>query len=618
MDILGVETLSVIQNVQKLIERNRGTKIDVDAIPLDDRRAFELLHQGFVKGVFQLEISRSARDMILQMKPSTVDDIMAAVALNRPGPMQSGMVEMYIRRKHGQEKVTFPHPDLESILKETYGAILYQEQVMLIANRLAGFTLAEADKLRKAMGKKIPELMAKFKDKFLDGCKKHHVDAKVAESIWEDMSKFAAYGFNKSHSAAYGLIAYRTAYLKANFPLEFMAVLMTTNLHDEDKLTEYIEECRRMNIHVLPPDINESEYEFKVSGADLRMGLGAVKNVGERPIQAMLEARRGLGRPFASFFEFVDTVDLSQVDKRAVEFLIKAGSFDSMKLARAHLMNTFEEILKIANKKREEKASGQLNIFMSASDPNSGYPEFESIPEWPQDVLLKREKEALGFYITSNPVARYSSLIDILPTVSIDSLEGYQGDRESIRLAGIVTNVRLKVVQNGPRKGARYVVFDFSDLTGRIESVMFASDLERNEKNMKEDAIVLLSGTLDDRNDQPSIIARDLVPLEDAATLFQGVFIEMNPDDYPPEKIDALYQALRANRGTTPVSLVLHKPGSPKRLGRLPEDYNVKMGRELVEALLPLVGPRKIRVELAKTQETTRLRRRWEASKTPQ
>jgi DNA polymerase-3 subunit alpha len=612
MDILGVETLSVIQETLKLIRKNLNAEVDIDRAPLDDGKTYELLHRGFVKGVFQLEISRAARVMIMQMKPTSVDDLMAAVALNRPGPMQSGMVEMYNRRKHGLEQVQYPHPDLESILKETYGAILYQEQVMTIANRLAGYSMAEADKLRKAMGKKLPAEMAKQKDKFLAGCRDHGVADAVALSIWEDISKFAGYGFNKSHSAAYGMIAYRTAYLKANYPVEFMCVLMTANIHDENKLTEYIEECRRIGIRVLPPDINRSQYEFAREGDAIRMGLGAVKNVGEKPIQAILEARRGLGRPLASIFELCESVDLALLDKRVLEFLITGGAFDSLSVPRAHLLTYLEEILRIAARKAEEKKSGQLNIFMSADDPASGYPDFAPIPEWPPEVLLAREKKALGLYITQNPVARYAALIELLPVVEIDELETYDGDRENVRLAGIVTNVRLKMVQSGPRRGARYVVFDLSDLTGRIECVMFASDLERNEKQLREDAIAMLTGSLDDRNDQPSIIARDLTPMDEITRLFQGIVIELDMRTLPADAIDRLKAELAARRGPTGVNLRIHTEKNGTVLGRLPGSYNVRVDRELLETLERVVGPGKVKADLdrAAVSETTRFRRR--------
>jgi DNA polymerase-3 subunit alpha len=597
MDLLGVETLSILDRTVKLVERTRNVKVDLDHIPLDDPAPFDMIAQGRVKGVFQLEVSRSAREMVMRLKPRTLDDIMALVALNRPGPMTSGMADSYIDRRNGKEAVAYAHPSLEPMLRDTCGAIIYQEQVMLIAHKLAGFTLAEADKLRKAMGKKIQALMDEYQGKFVEGCKKNGVGEELAKAIWNDISKFAQYGFNKSHSAAYGVIAYRTAYLKAKFPEEFMSVVMSSNMSDEEKLMGYIEECREMGIPVLPPDANESEWDFLPSGGKIRIGLGAVKQVGDRAVRALVEARRGLeARRFQSFEEFVETIDTAYVDKRAIDAMIRAGAFDSLGVARAKLFAQYEELLRRADSKRRNRTA---LLFGDQS-----FEALPDVPEWPPEVLLAREKEALGFYITSNPIAKHRKLVERMGVTPIEELgEPDAGSRE-VKVAGVLSKVKLRVVQGGRNKGAHYLVFDIQDLSGRIEAVMFASSLEDYRKHMVDDAVVVLDGSVDFRQDNVSLVARRVEPIDEVYRRIAHVKVELDLREAPPDAIDRIQAAVKRHSGRTPLRLEVFTVEGRRAEFEVPGAQGVELNSELLSGLEEIVGRSKVTISLLQATAT--------------
>lgn len=591
MDLLGVETLSILDRTVKLVERTRSVRIDLDTIPLDDPAPFEMIAQGRVKGVFQLEVSRSAREMVMRLKPRTLDDIMALVALNRPGPMTSGMADSYIDRRNGKEAVSYAHPSLEPLLRETCGAIIYQEQVMLIAHRLAGFTLAEADKLRKAMGKKNQALMDEYQGKFVEGCRKNGVGEELAKGIWNDISKFAQYGFNKSHSAAYGLIAYRTAYLKAKFPEEFMSVVMSSNMSDEEKLMGYIEECRQMGIPVLPPDINESEWDFTPAGGRIRIGLGAIKQVGDRAVRALVEARRGLEtRKFRSFEEFIETIDTTYVDKRAIEALIRAGAFDSLGESRAKLFTHYEELLRRADAKNKN-----LTGLLFGADSFDALPD---VPEWPPEVLLAREKEALGFYITSNPIAKHRKLIERLGVTAIEDLSELEAGNRDLKVAGVLSKVKLRVVQGGRNKGAHYLVFDIQDLTGRIEAVMFASSLEENRKYMVDDAVVILDGSVDFRQDNVSLVARRVEPVEEVYRRIAHVRVSLDLREAPADALDRIREVAGRHPGRTSLRLEVLTTEGRRAVFELAGERGIDPVTELLEGLEQAVGAVRVSIVL--------------------
>ncbi|MEK7220460.1 MAG: DNA polymerase III subunit alpha, partial [candidate division NC10 bacterium] len=438
-----------IANTVKLIQQSRGVSLDMERIPLDDTASFQLLGEAKTFGVFQLE-SSGMRDLLRQLRPNRIDDIIALVALYRPGPMQ--LIPDFIERKHGRTKVVYDHPLMEEILRDTYGIMVYQEQVMRIASDLAGFSMGEADILRRAMGKKNPELMAEQRKKFVDGAVARGVPEKKAERIFGFMEQFAGYGFNKSHSAAYALIAYQTAYLKANYPVEFMAALLTSEMADTDKIVKYIEECRAMGIEVLPPDVNESSNDFTVVGDKICFGLVAVKNVGEGAIQSNLAARRQQGR-FRDLFDFCERVDLRLVNKRVVESLIKCGAFDSLGARRAQLMAVVDKAMEAASASQRDRAHGQvsfLDVLSLTGTARREAPALPEVTEWERPQLLAGEKETLGFYVTGHPLAEHRGLIARHTNLTTEDLPSLP-DKSTVKLGAIVTAVKEISTKNGDR-----------------------------------------------------------------------------------------------------------------------------------------------------------------------
>jgi len=567
IDILGLETLTVIDRAVKLVEKTRGIRIELERLPLDDKPTYEMLGRGSVKGVFQMETSRGMRDLVQRMKPDRIEDVVATIALFRPGPLQSGMVETYVKCKHGLETIKYLHPTLEPILKETYGVILYQEQVMRIANVMAGFSMADADGLRKAMGKKIPEIMAKYKDQFVKGAVKGGVGQEIATQIFDLMAFFAGYGFNKSHSAAYGIVSYQTAYLKANHPVEYMAALMSCSMGNTDKMAEYIEECRQLGIEVLPPDANASDLDFAVEPAKggrgrIRFGLGAVKNVGEKAIRNILEARTAKGN-FATFYEFAEAV-ASSVDQKAVESLIKCGAFDSTGLKRQQCMEMLEPGMRIGALKQQDRRAGQLTIFGGAAGSGE-FPPVPDVDEWPQEALLAHEKEALGYYITSNPVVRYEEEIRAYSTATVDQLPDLE-DGAEVQMGGLVSNLRRILTKTGPNAGKTRLTFRFQDLTSSCDADVYAANYERIRENLMEDAVVFLRARVSFRNDEALLRVSEAIPIHRARESLTGsVRVALPSTGLEGDLLKRVKEILAAHPGAIPV--VLEVPvGSGKRI----------------------------------------------------
>src|SRR6266705_548039 len=409
MDFLGLRTLTVLANTAKLIKESRGIAIDFDALPLDDAKAYALLTEAKTFGVFQLE-SSGMREALRGLKPERLEDVIAMVSLYRPGPME--LIPDFIERRHGRAKITYEHPAMEKVTRETYGIMVYQEQIMQIASEMAGFTMGEADILRRAMGKKDRDLMAKQREKFVAGCAERGITRAKADRVWELMEKFAGYGFNKSHGAAYALVAYQTAYFKANYPVEFMAALLTSEMADTDKIVKYIEECRAMGIEVQPPDVNASAVQFSVAGDTIRFGLAAIKNVGEAAMQSILRARSAEGS-FRTLDDFCARVDLRLVNRRVIESLVKAGAFDSLGLPRAHLLAQTDAALESGQRVQRDRSEGQASFFDALIPPSAAPARREPgevVPEWPDDQRLAYEKELLGFYVSGHPLAQYAAV----------------------------------------------------------------------------------------------------------------------------------------------------------------------------------------------------------------
>jgi DNA polymerase-3 subunit alpha len=512
-DFLGLKTLTVIRNALRLIKEGRGEEVDMGALPLDDERTYQLLMRGDTDGVFQLE-SAGMKDILVSMKPDCIEDVIALIALYRPGPMS--MVPEFVSRKQGRTKIVYELPELEAILKETYGVIVYQEQVMQIAGAIGNYTMAEADTLRKVMSKKELEKMEKEKPKFLSGAKTKKIAESKARKIWEQMEKFAQYGFNKSHSTAYAMISYETAYLKAHYPAEFMAALLTSEKDNRDKIIKHIAGCKDMGIFVLPPDINESHRDFSVSGDQIRFGLSAVKNVGIGAIETLIEARNRLEK-FRSFYHFCENVDLRKVNKRVVESLIKCGAFDSMGYKRRALIASNEEIIELAQRRQREKSSGQFSIFdqlekKEAADPDMAEKAIlQQLPEWDAKELLAQEKETLGFYITGHPLSGFKDrLMKVVNTDADAILE--KKDQEDVRFACVVSHIR----ETTTKKKDLMAYVTIEDLKGSIEVVFFADVYRKAYDLLHGEEPLLVRGTVDAGEESIKVIATEVLPLSEA------------------------------------------------------------------------------------------------------
>lgn len=508
MDFLGLRTLTVIANTLKLLKDTRGIELHADHIPLDDPKTFQLLSEAKTSGVFQLE-SGGMRDLLKRLRPERLEDVIALVALYRPGPME--MIPDFINRRHGRVKISYDHPLMEKFLHETYGVMVYQEQVMQIASEMAGFTMGEADILRRAMGKKNPELMARQREKFLAGAAARHIPKAKAEKIFDLMAQFAGYGFNKSHAAAYAMVAYQTAYLKANYPVDFMAALLTSEMGNTDKTVAHIEECRQMGIEILPPDVNESGSTFRVVEDKIRFGLVAVKNLGETAIQSILNARLTAGR-FTSLHDFCERVDLRLVNKRVIESLIKCGAFDSLGWRRSQMMSMVDQAMEAASAAHRDRARGQVSLLdvLGGGVAQAATPQIPDIPEWPHAQRLTAEREMLGFYVTGHPLSEYETLAKQYATATTDGLSSLR-DKETVTLCGVVTAVKEISTKNGDRMA--FVTLE--DLRGAVEMIAFP-DLYRNKMlYLVKDNPVLVKGQVDVGEEAVKLLLSDVQPFDD-------------------------------------------------------------------------------------------------------
>ncbi len=540
-DFLGLKTLTVINNTLRFIREGRGIDIDISNIPLDDKQTYELLVKGQSDGVFQLE-SAGMKEILVTMKPDCIEDIIALIALYRPGPMN--MVPDFIARKQGRQEITYEDGHLENILKETYGVIVYQEQVMQIASAVGGYTMAEADNLRRVMSKKKPAEMELEKPNFLEGAKKKKINEQKAEIIWKQMETFAEYGFNKSHSTAYSMISYQTAYLKAHYPVEFMAALLTSEKNNRDNIIKYISSCKDMGINVLPPDINDSFRDFSVSGDNIRFGLAAVKNVGVGPVDSIIGVREE-GEKFQSFYDFCNRVDLRKANKKVLESLIKCGAFDSLEKNRRRLMEGYERVVDIAQKRSRDLASGQFSLF-GTEDIESDYAiELPDVPEWEQDQILANEKEMLGFYITGHPLLQFGDRLRMVIDCDSEAIMR-RDDGSTVAMAGIVSNVRNVTTKR--KDTMAYVTLE--DMKGSSMAIVF-SDLYRDAFSLiNSDEPLLVKGTVDAGEESPKIIASEIIPLAEALkNPFTSVHFMVDVEKTNADDIERLKDILKRYKG---------------------------------------------------------------------
>ncbi|MGD0801763.1 MAG: DNA polymerase III subunit alpha [Terracidiphilus sp.] len=601
MDFLGLTTLTVISDCLELIEKHRGEKVDIEAIPLDDEDTYKKVFQSaLTSGVFQFE-SNGMRDMLRRYKPEKIEDLTALTALFRPGPIQGGMTDDFIERKWGRRKVEYMLPQMETMLKETLGVIVYQEQVMQIANVLASYTLGEADLLRRAMGKKQPEEMAKQRDRFMSGAEALGHPKRIAGEIFDQMEKFAGYGFNKSHSAAYGLVSYQTAYLKTHYPMEFMAALLTSETSKPENVVKYIGECKEMGISVEPPDVQVSGAQFTPHGEAIRFGLAAVKNVGGNAIESIMKAREEAGGRFKSLWEFCEKVDLRVMNKRVIESLIKAGALDSLG-KRASLMKAVDKAMERAQKAQRDAAQGQSGLFgLFDEGPKSGHDadELPQVADWEEGERLANEKEVLGFFVSGHPLDKYAEKLRNLTGVisAAEALErkppekrwGAQSDpADEIQVAGMILGLR---VQKTKREGKPYAQGALEDATGKIELVCFPRDYERLAASLKIEAPVVVRGVLTgDEDAAPKIAISSIQALEEMQVKLPTMLrIRINLERTTEEMLAGLKSAADAAPGPGKVMLHMEKKGEYAVILE-PEGMSVMADREWVERVEELVG----------------------------
>jgi DNA polymerase-3 subunit alpha len=501
-DFLGLKTLTVIKKTLDHIKES-GKDLSLKDLPLDDKKTYQLLCSGRTTGIFQLE-SAGMRDILVKMSPSRFEDLIALVALYRPGPIGSGMIDDFIKRKKGKIPVKYELSQLKEILDETYGVILYQEQVMRIANKLANFSLGRADILRKAMGKKNIQAMGKQKEHFVNGAVSNGISEKKAARIFDLMGLFAEYGFNKSHSAAYAYVSFQTAYLKAHYPVEFMAATLSADMNDTDKIVKSINECRKMQIEILPPDINLSGREFKVIGNSIRFGLEAVKGVGGAAIESIIQVREERS-VFKSVSDFIERVDARKVNKKVLESLVKAGAFDSLGTTRSLAMNTVSDMLNGSASKRRN--SEQQSIFgeealVAETERN----------EWDDSELLKNEKEALGFYITGHPLTRYASLLKKIRAKKTYELDG-SIEKEDIVIGGVLRSIKKKHVRS---TGDKMAYITIEDDEGSVDVIIFSELYKNTIDILKKDELIIVKGNIDKDEKGVRVRAREVSRLEDA------------------------------------------------------------------------------------------------------
>lgn len=522
MDFLGLRNLTVMDEVVRVIKKLRGIDIDLNNLPLNDKKTYKLLQNGRTYGVFQLE-SSGMRRYLIQLKPERFEDIIAMIALYRPGTLSGGMVDDFILIKHGRKKESYIHPKLENILKETYGIIVYQEQVMQIANVLAGYSMAQADELRKAMGKKKPEVMAKNREIFIHGCINNNVDLKIAEKVFELIEYFAGYGFNKSHATAYAMISYQTAYLKANYPKEYMAALLTSVMDNSDKLCPFIRECKQLKIDIFPPNINESMVGFSVTDAGIKWGLGGIKNVGISAIESIIKTREKDGQ-FQNVFDFCSRVDIRLVNKRVVESLIKSGAMDNFGYNRATLFAVVDQALEYGARSQAEEKSGQFSLFgdNAAAKEENLTPKITPQEEFNDHNKLLFEKELLGMFVSQNPLEKVQAIWKKCIDAKIEELADKKVDTVVI-ISGIITSVK-KIFTKNNQSMAFLTVEDF---TGSVEVIVLPNLYEKTMQYLREDSIIAIRGKVDKKEsfkdetaeDQSKIVANDIKPIEDYKSL---------------------------------------------------------------------------------------------------
>ncbi|MBN1509425.1 MAG: DNA polymerase III subunit alpha [Sedimentisphaerales bacterium] len=599
MDFLGLKTLSVLERACQLVQKKHSGEIDLEKLDLTDQQVFEVFAMGRTRGIFQFE-SGGMQDLLMKMRPDRIEDLIAANALYRPGPMI--LIPDYIDRKHGA-RWSLPHPIMTEVLEETYGIMTYQEQVMRICNRLGDIPLRDAYTLIKAISKKKASIIAKEKERFLAGCVAKGLKKNEAEQIFELIERFAGYGFNKSHSTRYAFIAYQTAYMKAHWPVEFMAALLTYEMGDTDKIVEYIGECREMGIEVMAPDINDSDVDFTPLYKDtcqgnkgvIRFGLAAVKGVGEKAVEHIIEAREKVGR-FQSLFHFCENVDSRAVNKQVIESLIKAGAFDRLGGNRHQMMAGLEKAMDIGAGLQSDKLSGQMSLFGQAAaevDYTEDHKRLPDLAPWSELQMLAYEKEVLGFYVTSNPLSQHAEAINNYSTTNTAYLaqsNGQGNGDKQIVVGGMITKIRYNLTKNGRNAGSKMAVFNLEDLQGQIEVVLFPDTLNEFAPLLVEDTVVFVRGKADYRRERANLIASELIPLDRAREkLARGVRIKLDANSVTKEAVLQIRSICQHHRGDRPFQIVI-KTDRGRVYATAGKELSINPDTEFCRKMRQLVG----------------------------
>jgi DNA polymerase III subunit alpha len=590
MDFLGLRTLTVLENAVRLAAEAGGPRIDLSAIPLDDPATYELLGKAQTIGVFQLE-SSGMRDTLRKLQPDTFENVIAVNAIFRPGPIQSGMIEDFVKRKHGRQRVAYMHPSLEPILKNTYGVILFQDQVMQIANRLAGFTLAQADLLRRAMGKKMPEEMKKMKSLFLTGCAKNKIPAKKAEGIFDLMEKFAGYGFVRSHSAAYAMLSYQTAYLKAHVPLAFLAASLTSEIGNTDRIVILVEEARRMGIPVLPPDVNRSHGTFTLEGDAIRFGLAAVKNVGQGSCDAIVAARE-VGGPFSSIADVCRRVDIRAINRRVLESLVQAGACDGLGGDRAQLAEAMGDAIARAQDVARRANQEQVALFGEEHPLVTAEPPLPDVPPWSLLERLRREREVLGFYLSDHPLAPYRNIVRARANADTGGLRERGDGREAVLVAMIAG---VKTISD--RNGRPMAFVTLEDFGGTVEGTVFADLYERNRTVLVQGAVIEVRGRIQAREDDaPKLVLQSIRPVAAPDPASQrAVQIEL-PSGGEAVPLEWVKDLLSRHPGDSPVYFLYRERPDVAPIRIRARRLLVRPSDELLSELRERLGPGAVRL----------------------
>ncbi|HLE32126.1 MAG TPA: DNA polymerase III subunit alpha [Bacteroidota bacterium] len=589
MDFLGLRTLTVIDNALRLIKENHGTDLDLDALPGDDPKTLELFSKGQTVAVFQFE-STGMQDYLRKLKPSSVHDLVAMNALYRPGPMEN--IPDFIDRKHGKKTIEYLHPKMEETLKETYGIIVYQEQVIKIASDVAGFSLAKADLMRRAMGKKDKSLMAEQKKEFVVGALSNGIDKKTASEIFDLIEKFASYGFNKSHSVAYSVLAYQTAYLKAHYPAEYMAATLTSEIGDTDKIVLFIDDCRKMGIDVLPPDVNESRVDFVVTPKGIRFGLSAIKNVGVGAVEQIVLVR-GEGTRFNDLFDFCARVDLRAVNKKTLESLVLAGAFDSLHENRAQLFESIERASAYGQKVQEARERGQSSLFETGAAKVQMRPSLPSVEPWSEAEKLSKEKSVLGFYVSGHPLRKYEEEIIAFSNVRLGE-PGSVNPQASARVCGIVSAVKKKI----DKRGNLMAFVSLEDFTGKGECIVFSDAFQKYSSVLTPDAMVMVIGKGEVSGDTVKILVNEVIPMEQVREKFtRSVNLLVDLDKVSENTVIELRKVLEEHRGKCLCYLTVTGGGLQRNSLYLTRRHVVNPDGAFLAAIRQLLGPTAVRLQ---------------------